>query len=464
MKGFVKSFINAKGYEVNTKAQQVIEVCDNWYANREDTKFHKRKTIQGIEYQLSRLNFAKRCCSDDANLCEVLEINAGGKEEQNKYVNAVLEASEFNTQYRKQLEKISATGTVACYVRLDGVEYLDNGKARGGMVRLNYVNADGFIPLTVENDIVIEAAFSGTALKGGREETTVVLFLCGDTGLYMAETHVFDWQGTEIKEQESTVNLGPVKPFAVMRNAEVNNLDNMEGYGLPKLWNAIPMLKALDLSYNVLYSDLDKAEKVVLISEVLCDFDEEGRAVMSLEQKKLFVLLGEGKLPGEKTLIQEYNPIIRIDEITKAFELNLSLLSMMFGYGTKKYSFEGGQIKTATEYVGERQDALQELNRQRQEAARYIQDLCRAVLWFSNTFQGKNWNWEDEICINFDDSFITDRNSELESKRSDALSFSQISELTIWYLMDRYNLTEKEAEKIYGESQPDEDDDSETED
>ena len=36
---------------------------------------------------------------------------------------------------------------------------------------------------------------------------------------------------------------------------------------------------------------------------------------------------------------------------------------MQFGYGTKKYTFENGQIKTATEYIGAKQDAMQELNK-----------------------------------------------------------------------------------------------------
>ena len=40
--------------------------------------------------------------------------------------------------------------------------------------------------------------------------------------------------------KQSAISLGDVKPFAVMRNAEVNNLDDMTGYGLPKLVNAIP--------------------------------------------------------------------------------------------------------------------------------------------------------------------------------------------------------------------------------
>ena len=152
----------------------------------------------------------------------------------------------------------------------------------------------------------------------------------------------------------------------------------------------------------------------------------------------------------EKEVIQEYNPVIRIDEITKSFELALSLLSMNFGYGTKKYSFENGQITTATEYIGERQDQMQELNRQRQEAAKYIQDICRAVMWFSNYFHGTGYHTEGEILVDFDDSYVTDRETELERVRNDALQFD-IPKLTTWYLMQAYSLTEEEADALVQE-------------
>lgn len=454
MEDFIKNYLNKKGYSVNDEAMRIIKHCDDWYSNRVITEFHKRKTVQGIQYELNKLNFAKRCCSDDANLCEVIEINAGSGE-QAKFVNTILSNSEFNTQYRKQLEKTSANGTTACYVRLDNATLLDNGKAKGGIVKLNYVEAEAFIPLTIENDIVTEAAFSGSALKSGKKRTTLVLFVKNESNLYTAETHIFDERNVEIEGLQTILTLGDVKPFAVMRNAEVNNLDNMDGYGLPKLWNAIPMLKALDLAYNVLYSDLDKAEKILLINELLCEFDKNGKPILTPEQKKLFVFMGE-KLPDEKGIIQEYNPEIRIEQITKCFELALSLLSMMFGYGTKKYSFENGQITTATEYIGERQDQMQELNRQRQESIRYIQDICRAVMWFSNTFQGSSYNIDEEVLIDFDDSYINDRVAELERKRNDALSFD-IPELTVWYLMEAYNLTEAEAGKLVEEKQERED-------
>lgn len=461
MESFVKSFLETKGYAVNDRAMNVIGVCDDWYSNRTIRDFHERRTIQGVQYRLNQLNFAKRCCSDDANLCEVLEINAGSGE-QAENVNTILSKSEFNTQYRKQLEKTSADGTTACYIRLDHATIYDDNTVKGGEIKLNYVDADAFIPLTIENDIVTEAAFSGCGLKAGKKQTTVVLFIKNDSGNYTAETHVFDDKGNEVMELSVTVTLGDVKPFAVMRNAEVNNLDHMDGYGLPKLWNAIPMLKAIDLCYNVLYGDLDKAEKIVLVNELLCDFDDNGKPILTPEQKKLFVFMGE-RLPGEKDLMQEYNPVIRIDEVTKSFELALSLLSLSFGYGTKKYSFEGGQITTATEYIGERQDQMQELNRQRQEATRYIQDICKAVMWFSNTYHNTSYNLEAAILVDFDDSYITDKEAELERKRNDALSFD-IPQITVWYLMEAYNLTEEEAAALVAQKQEDEDNDGEEED
>lgn len=457
METFIKNYLRKKGYVVNDDAMTVIKVCDDWYANRTIAGFHKRKTVQDVEYELHRLNFAKRCCADDANLCEVLEINAGNGE-QAKFIKDVLSNSEFNTQYRKQLEKTSADGTTACYIRLDNATILDNGKAEGGDIKLNYVDAEGFIPLTVENDIVTEAGFVGSALKAGKKQTTLVLFIKNEQCLYTAETHVFDDKENELKDNETTVILGNVKPFAVMRNAEVNNLDDMEGYGLPKILSAIPMLKVIDLAFNVLFGDLDKADKLLLINEMMCQFDGSGKPITPNEQvKKLFVLLGE-KLPDQKDLIQEYNPEIRIEQVTKSFELALSLLSMSFGYGTKKYSFENGQITTATEYIGERQDQMQELNRQRQEATKYIQDICKAIMWFSNTFQGTAYKLEDEILVDFDDSYITDRENELERKRNDALSFD-IPQLTIWYLMDAYNLTEKEASELVAKKQQEDDED-----
>lgn len=470
MKECVKGYLDKLGNTVNSDALSIIQMCDDWYSNRLIADFHKRKNLNGVEYELSRMNFAKRCCADDANLCEVVSVAPEKESDSQKFIDQLLENNRFDVQYRKQLEKTSADGTTGAYIYLQNASYVQNSageiSVKGGKICINYVDADCIIPLTVENGLVTECAFAATNTVKTVEKTTLVIFTKERTGeqvRYKAETVVFDKYGKEIPEESSIIQLGDVKPFAILSNAEVNNLDNMEGYGLPKIYNSIPVFKAVDLCYNLLYGDLGKGDKLVFINELIACIkqDEEGNAYLTPQQKELFVLLGE-KLPQQDSIIKEYNPEIRIDQITKAFELVLSLLSMSFGYGTKKYTFENGQITTATEYIGTKQDSMQELNKQRKNAEDYITDIIHAAMWFSNQFQGTSYDVNEPLSVEFDDSYIVDKETELERKRNDALSFN-IPQLTIFYLMDAYNLSEEEAkqwvEQAKKEDEPKEEED-----
>lgn len=455
MKDCAKAYLQKKGYTVNSNALGIIKACDDWYANRSIEDFHKRKNLNGMEVILSRMNFAKRCCADDANLCEIISVAPDKNSSSKEFIELFLKENRFDVCYREQLEKTSASGTVGAYIYLKDADYLQNISGqlsiKGGSIRINYVDADCIIPLTIENGLVTECAFCGTGKVRGGEKTTLVIFTQED-GYYRAETVVFDVHGRQLDEESSKLQLGDVKPFSIMTNAEVNNLDDMEGYGLPKIYNSIPLFKAMDLCYNILYGDIDKGQKLVFINEMLACIqkDKTGQPYLTPQQKELFILLGE-KLPDERSLIQEYNPEIRIEEITKAFELVLSLLSMNFGYGTKKYTFENGKITTATEYVGTRQDCMQELNKQRNQARAYITDIVHAALWFAVQFQGSQFDPQETLTIEFDDSYITDRETELEAMRADALSFMEIPWLAFNYIKEKYNLTDDEAEKYIKE-------------
>ena len=454
---------------MNGDALGIIEMCDNWYSNRLIDDFHKRKNLNNVEFELSRMNFAKRCCADDANLCEIISVAPEKESASQEFIDKLLSENRFDVRYREQLEKTSATGTAGAYIYLNNASYLENkeGKmtVKGGEIRINYCDADCIIPLTVENRLVTECAFSATNIVKGKEKTTLVIFTL-DNGRYKAETVIFDEKGQKVDAESSEIQLGDVKPFSVMMNAEVNNIDNMDGYGLPKIYNSIPLFKAVDLCYNILYGDLDKGQKIVFINELLACIqkDKDGNPYLTPQQKEIFILLGidsEGKMPEEKTLVQEYNPEIRVDQITKAFELVLSLLSMQFGYGSKHYTFENGQIKTATEYIGTRQDAMQELNKQRKNAEYYIADIIHAAMWFSNQFSGTSFNVKEELSIEFDDSYVEDKQTKLESMRADAVTFQDIPWLTFMYIKTKYNLSDEEAQKYINEGKVTENDDLE---
>ena len=449
---------------MNNDALSIISICDDWYANRVIEDFHKRKNLNNVEFELSRMNFAKRCCADDANLCEIISVAPEKESASQEFIDKLLSENRFDVRYREQLEKTSATGTVGAYIYLKNAEYLkasdETVSVRGGEIRINYVDADCIIPLTVENGLVTECAFSATNIVKGKEKTTLVIFTL-DNDRYKAETVIFDEKGQKVDAESSEIQLGDVKPFSVMMNAEVNNIDNMVGYGLPKIYNNIPFFKALDLCYNVLFSDLSKADKIVLINELLCEIrDKNGKPTLTPQQKEIFVMLGE-RLPDEKSLVQEYNPEIRVEQITKTFELVLSLISMTFGYGSKKYTFENGQIKTATEYIGTTQDSMQELNKQRKQASDYIEDIIHAAMWFSNQFSGTSYNADEALSIEFDDSYVEDKQTKLESMRADAVTFQDIPWLTFMYIKTKYNLSDEEAQKYINEGKVTENDDLE---
>ena len=95
---------------------------------------------------------------------------------------------------------------------------------------------------------------------------------------------------------------------------------------------------------------------------------------------------------------------------------------------------------------------------------RQIQDIVRAVLWFANTFQGGSWDIEAEVNVEFDDSYITNKEAELEQMRSDAVSFSDIPIFRIRYIMERLNCDEKQARAYLAEGQMDPDSGDEPED
>ena len=435
--------MNKQGYSINEEALQYIELTNEWYTNTEKT-FHNAKTVAGEQYDLERTNFAKRLCADDANLIEVVEINASKNDIDNNIINDILNQNNFIKMYRKQVEQMSANGTVGAYIRVEDADIYEDNTFRNGKIKIEYCDSLNIVPLTVVNSNIVECAFTGNDIENQKKIYTLVMFTLKDD-IYYARSYYLDEYGKEIVERTQVVQLADVKPFAIMRTAENNNL-KMGGYGYPKLWSAIPSLKTVDLTMTMWNRDLMKSDKLVLINENLCK-NENGKIVPpTKEQRNLFVQLGSQKLPEENSMYQEYNPTVRMGEVVQSLETALSILSLSFGFGTKKYTFEQGRIVTATEYIGENQSAMQEVNKQRAESTEYITDLVKAIAYFYNLTQNANLIIE-EVKIDYDDSYVEDKSAVAEAMRNDALSFN-IPKLQLWYFMKKYNLAEEEAKQL----------------
>lgn len=455
----VIDFLAKRGYRVSTKPYEIINICNSWYHDEPIDGFHNRQTVQGASYTLENTGLAKRCCEDDANLLEVLQIKTD-RDMTAKIINEVLGKNRFIPKLREQLEGIAATGTAGAYVRVENASLAPSGKVVGGELSINYAMAQNIFPLVVKNGEIVDCAFAGQEIISGKMKHVIVLFT-SKARKYKAETVWFNEFGTQLETQIVEYPEG-IKPFWILKNAGVNNVPGMDGFGVPKIWKAIPYLKGADLAWNVFIRDMEKADKLVLMNERLFKFDDEtGEPIPpNAAAKQLFCILGE-KLPSEDSLYHEYNPSIRIEEFTKAMELCLSMLSMQFGYGTRKYSFEQGNFRTATEYIGERQDMMQELNRQRSCVEDYVKGLCSTILAMMNYLGLAHTDPSEPISLDFDDSYINDREQELNSIRDDIAALG-LPKLTERYLMEKYSLSAEEANSwITGAVQDNEDTDVE---
>ena len=79
MHSAIASVLSGMGYAVNERPYELIEQCDRWY-RADEADAHERVRVNGERYRLLQMGFAKRLCADDANLCEILEVSAGGRD------------------------------------------------------------------------------------------------------------------------------------------------------------------------------------------------------------------------------------------------------------------------------------------------------------------------------------------------------------------------------------------------
>ena len=169
-------YLQEKGYIINESAFKIINLANDWYCNNIISESHNRSTVQGEKYVLLPLGMGKRVRADEANLCEYVEINT------DKAILDILNKNRFDVMYRELLELTPALGTTGAYISLKDADVMSDGSIQNGTIKLNYVNANGIIPLIVVNKEIIECACVGKSVSKGKEYTNLVIFSTTDKG------------------------------------------------------------------------------------------------------------------------------------------------------------------------------------------------------------------------------------------------------------------------------------------
>lgn len=457
----VVDYLNkVNGYDVPTSYYAYIQEWEDWWKGYYKP-FHDF-TETGYsgktkKRQIYSLKMAKKVCEDWASILlnEKTEIVVD-KNKNNKFVDSVFELNNFWQAANELIEKTFYSGTGAFVLRFENLKLVGE-KAIGDKnteIRIEFLNALNIIPLSIKYGNIVDVAFVSDVMLGGKNYVYV-------------ETHILTDAGYEITNRYFKEDAGSLNPiplpegmiegfstqsdiplFSIMKPNIVNTIDGANGLGMSVFANSIDNLQGVDLCYNNFNRDFKLGGKKVFINDSLVTTTESGEKITPDDTaQQLFIQFGDDFLDknGGNKLIKEFNPSLRVQENIDGLQAQLDYLSFKCGFGTKHYQFNAGAIITATQYVGDKQELMQNASKNYIVVERSLKTLVRSIMWAGKNICGIVLDEDPEIKVIFDDSYIVDKESELLAMQQDVASGLIKPEI---YIAKKYGVTKEEALKM----------------
>lgn len=414
-----------------------IAEWESWYTgNVRKFSYYKIYTGRGGYSKCKRhsLGMAKKVCEDMADLLlnEKVSVILDDKDT-DSYVHKVLEENHFETLGNEYQERKSYTGTVAYVPYIEDMSVGALGEVTGGKIKINYVTGKNIFPVTWENGKILEVIFAFPKTYCTKKYLHLQHHKIGGDGKYVIENVVLlagTVAGQELTEEEwqeipifanvpGLILTGSSEPqFSIDKLNIVNNADagdDESPMGISLFANSIDVLKKLDTEYDSYANEFGLGRKRIFVSpEMLAD--ERGNKVFD-ETDTVFYSLPEETLKGDRP-IYEVNMELRAEQHSKAINDDLNFLSFKCGFGTERYKFERGNIKTATEVISENSDMYRSLCKHKIILNEALEELFRIIIRLGIAL-GEPLKPETKITINFDDSIIEDKEAERQSDRQD---------------------------------------------
>lgn len=417
-----------------------------------------------IMRKLYTLKMGKKVCEDWASILlndkttvtvddTTSSLFLQGTEEEHG-TGGIFGANAFWRRGNELVEKAFASGTGAVVLRVRGLKLSGESivSDSGAKLGMEFLPAEGIIPLTVRNGEIVDVAFASEVLEGGQAYIYLETHAL-ESGGYVITNRYFKEEKGALMEAAlpegvaGVIHTGSDIPlFAILRPNIVNNVDESTALGVSVFANAMDNLTGVDLAYNNFCRDLKLGGKKVFVNQELTKRDEHGNIITPDDvAQQLFTVVGDKVLGDGKDMIQEFNPTLRVQENADAVQAQLDYLSFKVGLGTKHYQFNGGSIVTATQYAGDKQELIQNASKHYIAVEIFLAALVRAVLSAGKMFCGQSVNPEAKVSVQFEDSYIIDK----ETERQRDLQEVRDGIMQKWeYRVKWYGETEKKAKSM----------------
>lgn len=466
-------FLEERGYNNISRSYYtyINKWIDIWQGKAEWLNI---KTVNNEEYPMYSLGMAKRVCEDLASTITSEPFTITAKKN-NKVLQEDLKKSKIFKKLPTAIEIMGYSGTVGTVARIKNANIIEKSgsfvlqKTSKTKIQTMDVKANQIIPLTIEDDEVIDCAIVSEQKRLINNEIKDIYYLelheLEEKGYQITNKFFIKDDGTEIQVEgviDTYNTLSNVPLFSLGKLNKVNPIPDNNGLGIALFGDSIDQLTILDLVYNNFGMDFKLGQKLLLINKKLIRIeteeytDKEGN-VRTREhilypsdiRKQQFMEIGNDLLDDgtEKPYIFEYNPDLRVGDNKEGVQFALDNLSFKVGYGTHYYSFEtgrNGNMVTATQAVISNKDFVNNGRKNREAVNEYLIGICRALLLCEKMLGNTSIDENQEIEIADVDGFLED-DSTIRQKAKEDVSMGLISKKR--YLMKVYGMSEKEALK-----------------
>lgn len=400
-----------------------ISVWKSWYDGNVRS-FHRYQVYNGLSHVDCRrytMGMAKKVAEDWANLLlnEKVKITLEGKAEQ-EFFDSVCRANNFAVKSNEMQEMKSAIGTAAYVVRASSVsvdkESGEVSSSNGATLKIDYVTAPNIFPLSWENGIVRECAFSSAVIEKDKTYTYLQIHRLDEDASYIIQNRLYQ-ESTEVKltavkfleNVPPVVHTGSKTPqFVIDRLNIANNVDNTLPMGIPAFANAIDQLKGVDVAYDSYVNEFVLGKKRVMVKPGAVK-DLDGNPVFDPNELYYYVLPED---TADGNIIQPIDMTLRTAEHNAGLQDMLNALSSRCGFGENHYRFDSGGVATATQVISENSTMFRTIKKHEIVLEQVLTELCRTILRLGNSVMGMGLNEDVEISIDFDDSIIEDKQTD----------------------------------------------------
>ncbi|MEH7236763.1 phage portal protein [Bacillus sp. JJ1562] len=455
--GLIKSInklSDHKDIELNEEMYRQIDVWKALYRGYHEP-WHKisYKTIDGPKTRkMDTLNMAKTVASEMASLvfnekCEISISENSTKE----YIDEVFKANKFNRKFQDYLEFSFAHGGMVVK------PYVEDA-----LIKLSFVTADSFIPVSWRNDSIFEAVFPYEFKRKDKKYTHLEWHLW-EKDVYVIKNEVYesnngDDLGVKVNLKEFFPRLeeevritGLKNPlFSYFKPNIANNFDTKSPLGISIFSNAMDTMKAIDTAFDSFHREFRLGKKRIIVPahmvKTVVDTltGDVHRYFDSTDETYEAFNAGE----QDETKLQDISVELRVEEHVAAINALLNLFAMQTGFSPGTFTFDGQSMKTATEVISEQSKTFKSKQSHEIIIEAGIQELITSIVDVArlyNLFKGKG---EFEVTVSFDDSIAEDKGAEIGKQIQMINGGIQSKKRAI---MKIHGLTEEEALELIKE-------------